>query len=57
MTKYYEKAPLRGQRDSGSKLIGRPVAESNSKANMFGRERMSLYDIQVCRVSVIMVQY
>ena len=49
LTKYYEKAPMRGQRDGGNKLslAGRPGTDGNSRSNMFGRERMSLYDIQV----------
>ena len=48
LTKYYEKAPMRGQRDGGNKLslAGRPGTDGNSRSNMFGRERMSLYDIQ-----------
>jgi hypothetical protein len=28
-------------------LAGRPGTDSNSRSNMFDRERMSLYDIQV----------
>ncbi|XP_071158976.1 inositol 1,4,5-trisphosphate-gated calcium channel ITPR1-like isoform X6 [Mytilus edulis] len=48
LTKYYEKAPMRGQRDGGNKLAlsGRSGADNNSRSSMFGRERMSLYDIQ-----------
>ena len=40
---------MRGQRDGGNKLglAGRPGIDGNSRSNMFGRERMSLYDIQV----------
>lgn len=42
---------MRGQRDGGNKLAlsGRPGADNNSRSSMFGRERMSLYDIQVGR--------